>query len=40
MIGAKAAWVSGVVPFLFGDAVKAALATATLVAWRTIRTGR
>jgi biotin transport system substrate-specific component len=40
MIGAKAAWVSGVVPFLFGDAVKAALATATLVVWRTIRTGR
>ncbi|TAN31123.1 MAG: biotin transporter BioY [Castellaniella sp.] len=40
LIGAKAAWASGVVPFLFGDAVKAALATATLVVWRTIRSGR
>lgn len=40
LIGAKAAWASGVVPFLFGDAVKAALATATLVVWRAIRTGR
>lgn len=40
LIGTKAAWASGVVPFLFGDAVKAALATATLVVWRTIRTPR
>lgn len=40
LIGAKAAWASGVVPFLFGDAVKAALATATLVVWRAIRTPR
>lgn len=40
LIGAKAAWAAGVVPFLFGDAVKAALATATLAVWRTIRTPR
>lgn len=31
LVGAKAAWTAGVVPFLFGDSIKAALATATLV---------
>lgn len=37
LVGAKAAWASGVMPFLFGDGVKAALATATLVAWRSLK---
>lgn len=37
LAGAEVAWASGVVPFLFGDSIKAALATATLAlyhAWK------
>ncbi|HEX7388149.1 MAG TPA: biotin transporter BioY [Castellaniella sp.] len=35
LMGAKAAWAAGFVPFLLCDAIKAALATATLAVWHS-----
>ena len=37
IMGVRQAWVIGVVPFLLCDAIKAALAAATLAVWRTLK---